>query len=79
MHTLTIKKVPSIVYEGLKLRADKNHRSLNKEVIAILDKTLSGHRVEPERFLAETELMRRRTKKSLNDDLLRQYREEGRS
>ncbi|MFV1980246.1 MAG: Arc family DNA-binding protein [Rhodothermia bacterium] len=45
MASLLIKDVPSILHRKLKDRAVRHHRSMNKEVIAILEATLeTGHR-----------------------------------
>lgn len=41
MVTLTIKNVPPEIYERIKMQAKNNHRSINGEVISILEKALS--------------------------------------
>ncbi len=40
MSTLNIKNLPNEIHESLKGRAEKNHRSLNREVAAILEQAV---------------------------------------
>ena len=40
MSTITIKNIPEDLYERLKLRAKVNHRSVNSEVIAIVERAV---------------------------------------
>jgi plasmid stability protein len=42
---LSIKSVPDALVEKLRERAEKNHRSLQGELITILEETLEGSRV----------------------------------
>lgn len=42
MATLTIKKVPDTLHERLKQQARRNRRSLNSEVIVLLEQALTG-------------------------------------
>ena len=42
MSTITLKNVPHSIHRTLKMRAKAHGRSLNKEVIAILEGTLRG-------------------------------------
>jgi antitoxin FitA len=37
MVTITIKNVPEQIYEQIKTRAKRNHRSINSEVLSILE------------------------------------------
>jgi plasmid stability protein len=41
MVTLTIKNVPPEIYEQIKVHAKQNHRSINGEIISILEKAVS--------------------------------------
>ncbi len=41
MVTLTIKNVPPEIYERIKVHAKQNHRSINGEIISILEKAVS--------------------------------------
>lgn len=53
MATLTIKKLPEALHERLKRQAKQNRRSLNKEVIMLLEQALmpsSSSERMPDRF-----------------------------
>ena len=41
MPSLTIKNIPDDLFERLKQEARREHRSLNKQIIACLERTLS--------------------------------------
>ena len=41
MVTVTIKNIPEQVYERIKAQAKKNHRSINGEIISILEQAIS--------------------------------------
>ena len=64
MPTLTIRDLPDDLHHWLKQQAEAHHRSVNKEVIALLKK-LQGKPDEPlplssgERFAAIMEISRR--------------------
>jgi plasmid stability protein len=53
MATLTIRNFPDDVHEQLKEQAKRNRRSLNQEVIAVLEAKKSGEFTERERFVSE--------------------------
>jgi len=40
MPNLTVKNIPPIVYERLKMQAENNRRSINSEIITILEQAL---------------------------------------
>ena len=42
MTTITLKNIPAELHRELKKRAEENHRSLNKEIIATLRSAASG-------------------------------------
>lgn len=42
MAALLIKNLPPQIHSRLRSRAEKNHRSMNREVIAILESTLQA-------------------------------------
>ena len=59
MPAITVKNIPEVLYENLKLAAQLNHRSINSEIIACLEKELlavqisAGNRVEKARVLRQ--------------------------
>jgi plasmid stability protein len=61
MTTLTIKNLPSELYTRLKTQAKKNHRSINSEVIAVLEKALSIPPIDVEATLERTSKLRELT------------------
>lgn len=46
--SLTLKNIPDDVYDRLKASAQRNHRSLNSEVMACLETVLLPTKVPPE-------------------------------
>ncbi len=45
MRTLSIKNVPDELYLELQAQAQRNHRSMNREVVALLDNGLNGKKI----------------------------------
>ena len=41
MVTITIKNIPAQIYERIKAQAKTNHRSINGEILSILDQAVS--------------------------------------
>ncbi len=60
MTSLTVKNIPPIIYERLKMQAENNRRSLNSEVIFILEKALQ---IVPRRTPAEVEKILEQSRK----------------
>jgi plasmid stability protein len=76
---LTIKNVPLKVHRRLKAQADANKRSLNGEVIEILEKAVQSQPLDTEALLAEIEQVRARLKgPPLTEEILREARNGGR-
>ena len=46
MSTITLKNVPIGIHKALKSRAKAHGRSLNREIIAALESTLHGSRID---------------------------------
>ena len=80
MPSLTIKNVPDEVYARLKDRAQRNHRSLNSEVIHCLEQATGGMPEDPEALLARVRAVRERGRLPYRTpDELRAWRERGRA
>jgi plasmid stability protein len=60
MTNLTVKNIPPLIYERLKMQAENNRRSINSEVIVILEKALQ---VVPQRTPAEVEKLLEQSRK----------------
>jgi plasmid stability protein len=59
MPTLHVRNVPDDVYTALRVRAEREGRSMSAEVIAILRRTLLRRR-DPDELLADLRAMRER-------------------
>jgi plasmid stability protein len=44
MSTLVVKNLPEELHEKLRRQAKRNHRSINKEAVAVLEQALGGER-----------------------------------
>ena len=79
MATLTIKNIPDPVYRELKRQAGRHRRSLNQEVIALLEAGSRSVSLDPEAFLAQVRQMRVMPRKGrLTDRLLNRVKRQGR-
>lgn len=77
--TITIKNIPSDLYALLKQNAASNRRSINSEVIAIIENSLCDKKLSPDDFLVSARKLREKTKRFvLTDDLITQTKNEGR-
>ena len=72
MASVVINNLPDALHRQLKLRAKQHHRSLNKEVIALIEAALQSPPVDA---LPEPVKLR----KPLTQDMLDRAREEGRA
>lgn len=79
MPSLTIKGLPDDLYRRLKASAEEHHRSINREVLACLDRSLRSQRVDAEARLARADAVRERLALPyLTDDALREAKRSGR-
>ena len=77
---LTLKNIPEPLYRRLKEIAARNRRSLNREVIHRLERSIGAAPVETETFLARARAVRERGDAPyLTDEALREARDEGRA
>ncbi|MGD9347675.1 MAG: Arc family DNA-binding protein [Candidatus Aminicenantes bacterium] len=79
MATLTIKNIPMDVYERLKLRAKANRRSINQEVIAVIERALETPPIDIDATMDRTRKIRELTAQyRIRDEELEQWKNEGR-
>lgn len=79
MATLTIKNIPEEVYERLKRRAKVRRRSINQEVIAVIERALETPPIDVDAALERTRKIRELTAQyRIRDDELEQWKNEGR-
>ena len=62
MATITVKNIPDATYETLKKRASEHHRSINGEIIHLIEKATSCERINPEEHLARASVLRENVK-----------------
>lgn len=56
--TLTLKNIPDVVYERLRVAAAMHHRSLNSEAIVCLESVLTPIKIVPGERLARARQLR---------------------
>lgn len=79
MAVITVKNIPDELYKKLKNHAQKNHRSINSEVIACLENTLVSQPINPDEFLHEIRALRETINAPLlTDKILFEAKNEGR-
>lgn len=77
--TITVKNIPADLYAQLKESAERHHRSINSEIIAIIEKALVPQNANPDDFLVAAKALREKTRKyGLNQDFIEQTKKEGR-
>jgi hypothetical protein len=80
MPSITIKKIPDRLFRTLRQSARANNRSINKEVISNLEKSLGETLINPVAFLSSVDQMRKRLRtQKLTERILRKAKELGRS
>jgi len=58
MATIAVKNIPDEIYEKLKRAAETNHRSINSEIIACIERAVSSRPIDPEAELAGARRLR---------------------
>ena len=79
MATVTIKNIPDDLYDELKRRAARNRRSINSEIILLIEHTFRSYKPKPQ----EIEMQARRLREMsanyfLTEEELNQAKNEGR-
>ncbi len=79
MPSITVRNIPDDVYERLRERAAAHRRSLNSEIVACLEQSLTRRPVDPVAFRAFLRPLHEKTASlPLTDALLRQAKDKGR-
>jgi plasmid stability protein len=79
MVSLTIKNIPEDVYTRLKEAAASNRRSINSEVITIIDEALRSTQITPEEWIPGARKIRELTAKYvITDEEFNQAKRAGR-
>jgi plasmid stability protein len=80
MPSITVKNIPDQAYEILKQIAATHRRSINSEIIRMIEKATISKKFYPEQHLNAARQSRAKTKEFLlTPDILREAKEEGRS
>ena len=81
MKNMTLKGIPDPIHKALKKQAETNHRSLNQEILSILDKAIEKTThpyMSTEKLLAEIREGRKLFKGSMTLEEIDKAKREGR-
>ena len=79
MVAITVKNIPADVYEQVKKRAKANHRSINNELITILEQSVMPRPIDVAETLERTRRVRELTAHyAITDDEITRMKAEGR-
>ncbi|MCI5209152.1 MAG: Arc family DNA-binding protein [Candidatus Electrothrix sp. ATG2] len=79
MPSVTVKNIPDHTFELLKQTATAHRRSMNSEIICLIEKAIISKPFNPERFLVQAKRSRQKTKDFLlTDDILQTAKGQGR-
>lgn len=77
--TLSLKEVPVATHRVLKERAERNHRSLNSEILAILEAAVSSQKIDTQENLRKARALRQKFSGSISEAELQAAKRAGRS
>ena len=69
MPTITVKNIPIELYGKLKQSAEIHHRSINSEIISLIEQAVSSQKIKPEIMLANARKLREKTTASSISDV----------
>ena len=69
MATITLKNIPDPTYKNLKRLAAENHRSINSEVIHLIEKATKSTKIDPNQHLLAARKFREKTKQNIIKDV----------
>lgn len=79
MPAITVKNIPDPLYDNLKQSAHLNHRSINSEIIACLEKELMHKKLSTDQIIKDARLLRTKFKaKNANIKDIQSFIHEGR-
>lgn len=71
MPSITIKNIPESIYTKLKQQAEAQHRSMNSEIIACLEKSVEPKRITPDEILHQARMLRKKVRGTLSSEEIR--------
>ncbi|MCB8981023.1 MAG: Arc family DNA-binding protein [Ardenticatenaceae bacterium] len=78
MATMTIKNIPDELYEELKQRAAANRRSVNNEVIVLIERAVQYQVQDPKEVLERVRVLREKLDLYVTEDEITAAKNEGR-
>jgi len=78
MPSITVKNIPDSIYNKLKQQAQAQHRSMNSEIIACLERTVEPKRILPDEILRQARMMRKKVRGSLSAEEIQGAIDQGR-
>ena len=78
MSSVTVKDLPKKLHRQLKARALRHRRSLNSEILALLEAAIAPQNLNPDALLARAESLRKQVGGRLTDSDLADLRNAGR-
>lgn len=79
MATITLKNIPDPIYNTLKQLAIDNRRSINSEIINLIEKATKSSKIDPNQHVVLARSFREKSKHHLIDDAkLNEIKNEGR-
>lgn len=79
MATITLKNIPDTTYNMVKQLAVENHRSINSEIINLIEKATKSTKIDPNQHLVLSRKLREKSKNMIISDAeLTDMKNEGR-
>jgi antitoxin FitA len=78
MPSITVKNIPEPIYNKLKQQAEAQHRSMNSEIIACLERYVEPNRVSSDEILRQARMMRKKVRGSLSAEEIQGAIDQGR-
>jgi plasmid stability protein len=79
MATITLKNIPDPTYNMVKQLAAENHRSINSEIINLIEKATKCTKIDPNQHLVLSRKLREKSKNMIiSDTALTDIKNEGR-
>ena len=79
MATITLKNIPEPTYNMVKQLAAENHRSINSEIIHLIEKATKSTKIDPNQHLVLSRKLREKSKSIIiSDTALTDMKNEGR-
>lgn len=78
MPTITVKNIPEDVYARIKQQAKVNRRSLNSEIITLMERAVMSYRIDPEEIIERARVIRESLDFVVTEEEINQAKHEGR-